>query len=89
MNSENGVVLWHSGLGIHSVLSLQEFRLLLWRGFIPWPGSFHMLQAWPKQKRKRKKERKEGGRERGKGCRREGGKEGRKKKRKGTGHHNH
>ena len=24
--------------------------LLLWRGFSPWPGNFHMLQAWPQKK---------------------------------------
>ena len=23
------------------VLSLQQLRLLLWRGFDPWPGKFH------------------------------------------------
>ena len=30
-------------------LSVQHFWSLLWRGFDPWPGNFHMLQAWPKQ----------------------------------------
>ena len=33
------------------VLSLQWLRLLLWRGFDPWPGKFHMLQAQPKKKK--------------------------------------
>ena len=31
-------------------LSLQQLRSLLWRGFDPWPGNFHMLQLWPKKK---------------------------------------
>ena len=33
-------------------LSLLQFRLLLWCGFSPWPGNFHMLQMWPKRKKK-------------------------------------
>ena len=28
-------------------MSLQCLRSLLWHGFSPWPGNFHM-QAWPK-----------------------------------------
>ena len=31
------------------VLSLQQLRSLLWHGFNPWPGNFHMPQAWPKK----------------------------------------
>ena len=30
-------------------LSLHRPRLLLWRGFDPWPRNFHMLQVWPKK----------------------------------------
>lgn len=29
------------------VWSLQLLRLLLWRGFDPWPGNFHLLWAPP------------------------------------------
>ena len=29
------------------LLSLQQLGLLLWRGFCPWPGNFHMPQALP------------------------------------------
>ena len=32
--------------------SLQWLRLLLWLGFHPWPGKFHVPQAWPKKKKK-------------------------------------
>ena len=32
------------------VLSLQRLWSLPWRGFDPWPGNFHMLQAWPKER---------------------------------------
>ena len=28
-------------------LSLQCLGLLLWCGFDPWPGNFHMPQEWP------------------------------------------
>ena len=28
---------------------------LLWLRFSPWPGSLHMLVAWPKKKKKKKK----------------------------------
>ena len=30
-------------------LSLLWLGYLLWCGFGPWPGNFHMLQAWPKK----------------------------------------
>ena len=30
-------------------LSLQRLRSLLWQGFSPWPGNFHMPWAWPKR----------------------------------------
>ena len=33
------------------VLSLQWLRSLLWRGFNPWPGNFHMLRVQPRKKR--------------------------------------
>ena len=33
-------------------LSLQQLRLLLWCMFSPWPEKFHMLQTWPKKKKK-------------------------------------
>ena len=36
-------------------LSLQWFGLLLWGRFDPGPGNFHMLQAWPKKKKKKPK----------------------------------
>ena len=29
-------------------LPLQRLSLLLWCGFDPWPGHFHMLQEWLK-----------------------------------------
>ena len=29
-------------------LSLQQFGSLLWHGFNPWPGNFHMPWVWPK-----------------------------------------
>ena len=32
-------------------LSLQWPRLLLWHGFSPWPGNFHMPQEWQKKKK--------------------------------------
>ena len=31
------------------VVSLQQLRSLLWYGFNPWPGNFHMPQVWPKK----------------------------------------
>ena len=34
-----------------SVLSLQWLRLLLWHGFDPWPGNFHVPWVWPKKKK--------------------------------------
>ena len=34
-------------------LSLQQPRLLVWRGFNPWPGNFYMPQAKPKTKQKK------------------------------------
>ena len=33
-------------------LSLQWLGLLLWRGFDPWPGNFHLLWAWPESQNK-------------------------------------
>ena len=30
-------------------LSLLWFRSLLWHGFSPWPGNFHMPWVWPKK----------------------------------------
>ena len=30
------------------VFSLLWLRMLLWHGFAPWPGNFHMMQVWPK-----------------------------------------
>ena len=30
-------------------LSLQQLGLLLWRGFDPWPGNFHMPWVWQKK----------------------------------------
>ena len=35
------------------VLSLQQLGLLLWCGFNPWPGNFHM--PWVQKKKKKKK----------------------------------
>ena len=37
-------------------LSLLWLWLLLWLGFDPWPGNFHMLQVWPKNKRQKQKQ---------------------------------
>ena len=31
------------------VLSLWWLQSLLWHGFDPWPGNFHILRAWPKK----------------------------------------
>ena len=30
-------------------LSLQRLGSMLWHMFSPWPGNFHMPQAWPKK----------------------------------------
>lgn len=35
-------------------LSLQQLGSLLWCGFDPRPGNSHMLQAWPKEREKKK-----------------------------------
>ena len=40
-------------LFLQQLRSLLWLRLLLWRRFDPWPGNFHMLQAWSKKKKKR------------------------------------
>lgn len=32
------------------VLSLQQLGMLLWHGFHPWPGTFHMPWVQPKKK---------------------------------------
>ena len=37
------------------VLSLQQLRVLLWYGFIPWPGNMHLPCVQPKKKEKVKK----------------------------------
>ena len=34
------------------VLLLQQFGLLLWLEFDPWPGNFYMLGAQPKRRKK-------------------------------------
>ena len=34
------------------VLSPQWLKSLLWPGFNPWPGNFHMPMAWPKTPQK-------------------------------------
>ena len=39
-----------------SVFSLQQLRLLLWRGFDPWLRSFH--KPWERQKNKKTKQKK-------------------------------
>ena len=39
------------------VLSLQWLGLLLWCGFHPWPGTFHMPRVQPKKKKKKKEKR--------------------------------
>ena len=31
----------------------QQLGLLLWCRFDPWPKKFHMLQTWPKKKKKK------------------------------------
>ena len=33
---------------------------LLWHGFNPWPGKFHMPWMWPKKKKRRRKKQKWG-----------------------------
>ena len=33
-------------------LSLQWLESLLWHGFYPWLGNFHVLWAWPKNPKK-------------------------------------
>ena len=40
-------------------VSLQQLRLLLWRGFHPWPGNFHMPQAQPKKEEEEAEEEEE------------------------------
>ena len=32
-------------------LPLQWLGSLLWYGLEPWPGNFHLLQVWPKEKK--------------------------------------
>ena len=41
------------------VLSLQQLGSLLWHGFDPWLGNFHILWEWQKKKKKKKKKEKE------------------------------
>ena len=48
---EFSVAQWVKNLA----LSLQRLRVLLWCGFDPWPGNFHMPRAWPKKREKKKK----------------------------------
>ena len=43
------VAEWVRGL----VLSLQQLALLLWCGFNPWSGNFHILWEWPPPPKKR------------------------------------
>ena len=38
------------------VLQWQELGLLLWHGFSPWPGNFHMIKSTAKTKTKTKNE---------------------------------
>ena len=40
------------------VFLLQQLRLLLWYMVDPWPGNFHIPQAWPKKKKKKRKKKK-------------------------------
>ena len=40
----------HSGLKDPVLLQLW-CRLKLWLGFDPWPGNFHVLRVYPKQKK--------------------------------------
>ena len=37
-------------------LSLQRLRLRLWHGLNPWPWKYHMLQACPKKKKKKRED---------------------------------
>ena len=39
-------------------LSLPWLRLLLWNGFDPWPGTFHMPWVWPKKTKTKTKTKK-------------------------------
>lgn len=48
---EFSVAQWVKNLA----LSLQRLRVLLWCGFDPRPGNFHMPRAWPKKREKKKK----------------------------------
>ena len=45
------VVLWVKD----QVLSLQQFRSLLWCRFDAWPQNVHVPRVWPKKKKKKKK----------------------------------
>ena len=36
-------------------LSPQQLGSVPWCGFDLWPGNFHMLQTWPKKRKKQKK----------------------------------
>ena len=38
-----------------TALSLLQLGSLLWHGFSPWPGNFHMPWAWPKKKKRRRR----------------------------------
>lgn len=53
------VLLCCSELGI-TAFSLLWLESLLWCGFDPWSGNLHMLQAWSKKGRKKKKKTKSG-----------------------------
>ena len=46
-------ICWSSVVDL--ALSLQQLRLLLWHGFNPWPGIFHMPWRWPKKRKKKRK----------------------------------
>ena len=37
--------------GVKDQVSLQQLKLLLWRGFKPGPMKFHMARVWQKKKR--------------------------------------
>ena len=39
---------------VKEIMSLQQFRLLLWHGFDPYPINFHMPQAQKKRKEMKK-----------------------------------
>ena len=53
---KSGFIQFSCSTGVKGpALSLQRHGALLWHRLDPWPGNFHMPQAWPKKEKKKKK----------------------------------